>query len=54
MTKEKKLLDALATALEVIDSKNKLIEGLVRISEQAIRELETAERKLKKLQGVNH
>lgn len=54
MTKEQKLLDALNNALEIIDSKNKLIEGLTRISEQAIRELEVAELKLKELQEVNH
>lgn len=54
MTKEQKLLDALAIALEVIDSKNRLLAGLTAIAEQAIKELAVAERKLKKLQEVNH
>lgn len=53
MTKEQKLFKALENALEIIDSKNKLIEGLTRIAEQAVKELEVAERKLKKLQETN-
>lgn len=53
MTKEKKLLDALAIALEVIDSKNELIKGLTAIAEKALKELAAAEFKLSKLQEVN-
>ncbi len=49
----KKALAALATALEIIDSKNRLIEGISAIAEQAIKELEAAERKLKKFQESN-
>lgn len=54
MTKEQKLFNALATALEVIDSKNRLLAGLTAIAEQALKDLEIAERKLKELQEVNH
>ena len=50
----KKALDALTTSLEVIDSKNKLLEVLTAIAEQAIKELEAAEFKLKTLQGANN
>lgn len=49
----KKALDALATALEIIDSKNKLILGLTQIAEQALKELEAAERQLEKLKESN-
>lgn len=49
MTKEQKLLGALATALEVIDSKNELIKGLTTIAEKALKDLALAEFQLGKL-----
>lgn len=50
----KKAMAALAVALEIIDSKNRLLEGVTAIAEQAIKELTAAELKLSKLQEVNH